>query len=129
MENKISFFIKIITILFIIGTLLFIVVSYTWWTNKPEKDTYELSEITEGTYVIVDNVVSSIPAQNYTMATICCNNTIKTYKGQVQIIYSNINPRAEIKAYPHLVNADEVKLYVPEGSVEYRGVVGTGDRR
>ena len=128
MRNLISF-IKILTILFIVGTLLFIIVSCICGRSNSETAIYELSEITEGTYAIVDNVVSSIPAQNYTMVTICCNNTIKTYKGQVQIIYNNINTKAEIKTYPHLVNADEVKLYVPEGTVEYRGIVGTGGRR
>ena len=78
MRNLISF-IKILTILFIVGTLLFIIVSCICGISNSETAIYELSEITEGTYAIVDNVVSSIPAQNYTMVTICCNNTIKTY--------------------------------------------------
>ena len=55
--------------------------------------TYTLEELEEDVYGIYQTVVSSIPAQNYTMITICCDGNVKTIKGVIQICYTEETPK------------------------------------
>ena len=84
--------------------------------------TYTLEELEEDVYGIYQTVVSSIPAQNYTMITICCDGNVKTIKGVIQICYTEERPKITIKDYNCYKN-DEAVLYVPNGSIEFIGTM------
>lgn len=123
--KKVNTIIMTATILIII-TLTVSLVSYG---NKCTEHKFQLSEIQDGIYCAYNNVVSSIPAHNYDIVTLCCNGQIRTFKGSVNIIYTNSDPYVFYKNYNHRVNADILDVYIPFGSVEYQGITGVGSRR
>lgn len=84
---------------------------------------YDLMELEDGIYAVCTNVVSNVPANNYVIITICCNDQVYTYKGDVLITYTDKEPYAIVKDYYNLVNDDEVFIYVPYGSVEFQSNV------
>lgn len=89
---------------------------------------YRLTEVQDGIYGTYSTVVSSIPAQNYDIITLCCNGNIRTFKGTVHIFY--IDGDAYVKHKDsNIVNADELWVYVPFGTIEYQGTTGIGSRR
>ena len=78
---------------------------------------YDLSEIGDGVYGAYTQTSSTVPAHNYEMITICCNGNVHTFKGDVQIKYSDdCKPRAIVHDY-NLVNGDDIWVYVPYGSI------------
>lgn len=89
---------------------------------------FQLVEIQDGVYGISNTVVSSIPAQNYDIITLCCNGQIRTFKGTVNIVYTDSDPYV-IYRNTNLANADEVYVYVPFGTIEYQGTTSVGGRR
>jgi len=125
MKDKIRFIIFIILVLVAFGCIGMMV-----WTgfSPPKVSQLNLSEISDGIYAYNETVVSSIPAQNYSMVTFCneSGNTIQI-KGHVTIIYTDSKPYAVLEQYNY-VNADRVTLYVPKGSVNYLGTVSVGRR-
>ena len=114
-----------IVIIGIIAAFLLFIVCMVHYGNQNTENTYQLSEINEGVYVIYYNTHSRVPAQNYEVATVCCNGNIYTFKGGVQISYVDIEPYATVKQY-NLVNSDEVHIYVPKGTVAYEESVNIG---
>lgn len=90
--------------------------------ERSEMYQLELSEISDGVYAYRETVTSSIPANNYTMVTLCdMGGNIYTIKGTVRVINSDtITPYAVWEKFS-LVNSDEVTLYVPTGTVQYMG--------
>ena len=120
---------KSIIIMFIIsilcvGGLAYLVVDSSQYTEYEYK-LYEISDDVYGTY---NTVVSSIPAQNYDMITLCCNGQIRTFKGDVYITYTDSDPYMLHKD-SKLVNADILYVYVPFGTIIYQSATGIGNRR
>lgn len=112
-------------IMFIIGiiaVLLLFVICMVHYGNRSTENTFQLSEVNDGVYAIYYSTYSRVPAQNYEVITVCCNDNIYTFKGSVQISYVDTEPYATVKQY-NLMNSDEVHIYVPKGSVAYEGCV------
>ena len=107
--------------LFGIMVVLTLFITLTLYANKKSEYRFPLHEISEGIYVHKEDVVSSIPAQNYSTVTVCKNDgEVITVCGDCFIYYDDINaPHAEVLIYKHLVHSDKIKIYVPEGTVEY----------
>lgn len=108
------------------------VLGFLVWKNMMTPPTiyeFELSEISNGIYAYRGDVVSSIPAQNYTTATVCdTSGNIYTIKGTVRIINTKYEtPHAVLEDY-NIVNSDTVTLYVPSGTVQYIGTTSVGSR-
>lgn len=121
--NK-SIIITSIISIFCIGILTYIIVDSSQYTEYE----YKLSEISDGVYGTYNTVVSSIPAQNYDMITLCCNSQIRTFKGDVYITYTDSDPYMLHKA-SKLVNADILYVYVPFNTIAYQNATGIGSRR
>lgn len=114
-----------IVIIGIIVAFLLFIVCVVHYGNQSTENTYQLSEINEGVYVIYYNTHSRVPAQNYEVVTVCCNGNIYTFKGDVQISYVDTEPYITVKQY-NLVNSDEVCIYVPKETVAYEESVNIG---
>ena len=112
-------------IMFIIGIIavfLLFVICMVHYGNQSTENTFQLSEVNDGVYAIYYSTYSRVPAQNYEVITVCCNDNIYTFKGSIQISYVDTEPYATVKQY-NLVNSDEVHIYVPKGSVAYEECV------
>lgn len=83
---------------------------------------YDLYEMDESIYAIYYTTHSSVPAHNYEVVTVCCNGNIRTFKGDVYISFTNSNPYVKIYDY-NIVYADDIYVYVPQGTVSYRASV------
>lgn len=114
-----------IVIISIIAAFLLFIVCMVHYGNQSTKNTYQLSEINEGVYAIYYNTHSRVPAQNYEVVIVCCNGNIYTFKGDVQISYVGTDPYITVKQY-NWVNSDEVRIYVPKGTVSYEESVSIG---
>lgn len=86
--------------------------------SKTTEYRYDLQEVDSGVYAIYYNTYSRVPAQNYEVITVCSNNSIYTFKGNIQISYVDTKPYAIVKQC-NLANSDEVYIYVPKGTVAY----------
>lgn len=85
--------------------------------NKHTENVYLLSPIEEGTYA-VSYTVYETDKISYDVITLCCNGSIKTFKGDVHISFINENPYAQITEY-NRSNSDDIYIYVPQGTVKY----------
>ena len=112
--------IKVITIVAIILIPIVAFVGIICSSNNKESKTVQLDELNNGIYAIYYTTHSTVPAYNYEVVTLNCDGLIQTYTGKVTISYTNYSPYAEIDSYQYLVNADEIHIYVPQGSVEYQ---------
>ena len=113
----------------VIVTIVFIILPialYVIWRIKSETEyvetKYNLFELNDGVYAIYYTTHSTVPAHNYEVITLNCNGTIYTFRGQVQITYSDDDPYV-IYQKRNIVNADRMYVYVPSGSVEFQGSV------
>ena len=93
--------------------------------SKTTEYRYDLQEVDNGVYAIYYNTYSRVPAQNYEVITVCSNNSIYTFKGNIQISYVDTKPCAIVKQC-NLMNSDEVHIYVPKGTVAYEESVNIG---
>lgn len=80
---------------------------------------YNLYEISDGIYGYYNIVASAIPAQNYQVVTLYFGGGIYTLKGQVNIHYTDSNPRL-VWEKTKTVNGDTLDVYIPYGSLEVR---------
>lgn len=87
--------------------------------NKYTEYQSPLYEMSDGVYAIYYTTHSSVPAYNYEVVTVCCNGNICTFKGNVNISFTDNEPYIKVKQY-NIVNADEVYVYVPQGTVNYQ---------
>ena len=117
-ESKISLGAAIATVTAILLSAIF-AIAIANSSTKYEENTYNLSELNDGVYAIYYTVHSSIPADNYEVVTVNCNNNIYTFKGHVYINYTEDNHYITYQNY-NMINADKMYLYVPTGSVEYQ---------
>ena len=108
-------------ILLIVTVVLFVI-----WGIKSETEyvetKYNLSELNDGVYAVYYSTHSAIPAHNYEVITLNCNDNIYTFQGHVQITYTDDDPYV-IYQKRNIVNADTMYAYVPSGSVEFQGSV------
>lgn len=111
---------KYVCIAGIIAMGIWLLLGISFSADKTEETTVQLDELNDGIYAIYYTTHSSVPAQNYEVVTLNCDGNIQTFKGKVTISYANHSPYAEINSYKYLVNADEIHIYVPNGSVEYQ---------
>lgn len=81
--------------------------------------TLELSEIETNIFAIREEVISAIPAENYTLITICdTKGTVYSIKGKCNIVIQNdISPYAVI-VERNIVNSDDITLYIPMNSIK-----------
>lgn len=120
LARKIMMYTLLICIAFIV---IYSVVDYLGKQSEYHKSRYELEEIENGIYVRTYHTVSTVTAHNYDVIEICINSKVCTYKGSVDITYTNENPYAVIMQN-NLVNDDKVFVYVPKGTVDYKESVG-----
>jgi hypothetical protein len=117
----------------LVGTLIVGgIISFVMWVynnnTKYDELEYALEEIEDGVYGYYGVTVSSIPAQNYQMITVYYGGSMRTLKGDIQICYTSGEPKIYIKDY-NIVNADDIIVYVPKGTIINTGTTGIGSRR
>lgn len=114
----------LIVVLIFAGLLSLLLYKNEYDLEHPTTYEFELSEMANGVYAYREQAVSSIPAQNYTMATFCdTNGNIYTVKGQVYSVnYTSGKPYAVWES-TNIVNSDTVTIYAPAGTVVYNGAV------
>ena len=124
-------YVKIGILLLVIGLIIWGIVSFVMWTynnyTQYNELNYALEEIEDGVYGYYSVTVSSIPAQNYQMITVYYSGSIRTLKGNIQICYINGEPKFHIIDY-NIVNADDIIVYVPKGTIINTGTIGIGSR-
>lgn len=125
--------IEIIIVFILVGTLIVgAIISFVMWAynNNTQYDEleYTLEEIEDGVYCYYRVIVSSIPAQNYQMITVYYGGNMRTLKGDIQICYTSGEPKIHIKDY-NIVNADDIIVYVPKGTIINTGTTGIGSGR
>ncbi len=127
--DKKSIILKIIITTAIVAALMLIVISIVQFSKPQGNVIIDITEIEDGVYAYRENVVSAIPAQNYSMITFSdAQGNIYTVKGKVTIRTCEESPFAVWTMY-NIVNSDEVTIYVPSGGVKYIGTVSVGYRR
>lgn len=98
-------------------------------SRPPTVYEFELDELSDGVYAYRETVVSSIPAENYTMATVCiASGDIITVKGTVHIINTNDGKPHAVLENTNIVNGDTITIYAPLDSVKYLGATSVGRR-
>lgn len=92
--------------------------------NRHTEHEYKLYELSDGVYGMYTVVSSSIPAQNYEMITLCCNGSVYTFKGNINIQHTDtVEPYVVWHNY-NIVNGDDIWVYVPHGTIEFQKGVG-----
>ena len=104
--------------------LAFIGSSY-YHCNQYTEHEYSLMEMNDGVYAIYYTTHSRVPADNYEVVTLCCEGNVHTFKGDVFISFTDGEPYARVKNY-NMVNADDIWVYVPQGTVNYAESVNIG---
>ena len=123
MKNKTT-----IVVIAIVVALIAALVGLVIYGEQYTEHEFQLVEIQDGVYGISNTVVSSVPAQNYDIITLCCNGQIRTFKGTIYITYTNADPYV-IYRNSNWVNSDVLYVYVPFGTIEYQGATSVGSRR
>jgi len=105
-------------------SLLLIVVSvlFVYNASKPIRFEFKLSELEDGIYCYKTDVVSSIPAQNYTLITVSDKDgntytihgslSTRNYDGEPYIVWD----------HKEMINSDSVIIYAPIETIKYLGV-------
>lgn len=113
-----------ISLLLSIGLIATIVIKAEQYTEYE----YQLSEIQDGIYGTYSTIVSTVPAQNCDVITLCCDGQIRTFRGTVHITYTNHRSYVLYRDVGYH-NGDELWVYVPTGTIEFQGTTGVGTRR
>lgn len=120
MKHRILTSIIVFLIFLALGIVIFKIVEYT---NYSETREYVLEEIENGKYVVYQRTVSSIPAQNYEIATMVINGSIVTVKGSVNFVFSQENENYVIIERTHIENGDIATIYISKDKVEYADTI------
>lgn len=85
---------------------------------------FELAELSDGIYAYRETVVSSVPAENYTMVTVCdIDGNMFTVKGTVNFVnQTERKPYAVFEDY-NMVNSDVITIYATPSAIQYLGTV------
>ena len=121
MKKAIEYFICIGVVVVVICGIVSFIKNATSYTEN----TYQLTEIEDGSYAIYYTTHSRVPAENYEVITLCYGNSIYTLNGNVSITYTDEDPHVYIKD-TNLVHGDVIHAYVPKGSVRYEESVNVG---
>lgn len=84
---------------------------------------YNLCELEDGVYGYYNTVSSNTPAHNYETIILCVNGNILTFNGDVNICYTTGTPKI-VWRQTKIVYGDNITVYVPHGSIDFRGNVG-----
>jgi hypothetical protein len=79
----------------------------------------------DGVYAIYYTTHSNVPANNYEVVTLCCGGNVCTFRGDVFISFTEGEPYTIVRRY-NMVNADEIYVYVPQGTVSYQSSIHIG---
>ena len=93
--------------------------------NQYTEHEYQLYEMNDGVYAIYYTTHSRAPAYNYEVVTLCCNGNVYTFQGNVYISFTNDEPYVKVRDC-NTVNADDIYVYVPQGTVAYQQSVNIG---
>lgn len=121
-DKKPVLIVVIVTIVFIILPIALYVIWRIKSETEYEETKYNLFELNDGVYAIYYTTHSTVPAHNYKVITLNCNGNIYTFRGHVQITYTDDDPYV-IYQKRNIVNSDRMYVYVPSGSVEFQGSV------
>ncbi|MBQ8043471.1 MAG: hypothetical protein IJ272_04905 [Clostridia bacterium] len=120
---------NVIVITIIVAIIAFSVILFLWiHKNNTEYEVreYSLVELNDGVYGTLTQVSSRAPAYNYEMITLCCDGNVYTFKGNVEIQYTDsVKPSAKVHDY-NIINSDKIWVYVPAGTIEFEKGVGVG---
>lgn len=105
--------------------ILIALISYSWYLEThPKIYEFELSEIESGVYAYREQVVSDIPAENFTMTTVCdTSGNVFTIKGSLSVVNTETEKPHAVWTDKNIVNADSITIYAPAKSVVYIGAV------
>lgn len=110
----------IIGLLFLAILIMAVIASVLFQYHCEIKQFY-LSEVQDGIYAIKETVIQAIPAQNFSMLTVCdYEGNIITVIGKCHINYSYGAPYAILKDY-NMRNMDDITVYIPYGTAAYMG--------
>lgn len=118
----------ILTALSFIGVVVILISPIAWLMHHNSQYTeyeYDLYDMGDGVYVVYYTTHSRAPAYNYEVVTVCCNGSVRTFKGHVNISFTKENPHMTARI-SNMVNSDEVYVYVPHGTVVYQPSVDVG---
>lgn len=108
---------------FIIGCVFLVRGCYVHTYIDSTTVEYALTEINDDVYGYYNTVSSKAPASNYEMITLCVNGSICTFKGTVNIYYTNGETKL-VWTKKNYNYGDILNVYVPYGSIEMRPNVG-----
>ena len=117
-----------ITLVFISVLVIAITIATITQFGSYTEYEYQLSEIQDGIYGTYSTIVSTVPAQNCDVITLCCDGQIRTFRGTVHITYTNHRSYVIYRDVGYH-NGDELWVYVPTGTIEFQGTTGVGSRR
>lgn len=103
-----------LSVIMLISLISYIITSGNQYTNRE----FSLSEIEDNVYAIYYQTFSSIPAYNYEVITFCSDNMVYTFKGDVDIIYTEKTPYILIKDYER-INDDKITIYLPKNGIRF----------
>lgn len=121
-KSNIKWFV-IITL--IIAFFISAICNFIHYSNQYTEHEYDLYEMNDGVYAIYYTTHSRAPAYNYEVITVCCNGSIYTFNGNVNISFTDGKPYVKMKNY-NIANSDEINVYVPQGTVVYQPSVDIG---
>lgn len=91
-------------------------------SSKPIRFELAIRELEEGIYCYKTDVVSAIPAQNYTLIVICDDDgNTYTIHGDLKTCDYNGKPYV-IWDHKEVINSDSVTIYAPIDTIKYCGV-------
>ena len=105
--------------LLVLLPILFLIFTVISDSYKFKEYNLSLNEISENIYASYYQVHSAAPAHNYEVITICSNGNVQTFSGDVNIVFTDSVPRAEVKDYYKRVHGTEITVYIPQNSVKY----------
>lgn len=109
----------------IIALIVAAIAGMIHYGNQYTEHEYQLYEMSNGVYAIYYTTHSRAPAYNYEVVTLCCNGNVYTFKGDVNISFTDGEPYAKVRNY-NTVNSDDIYVYVPQGTVVYQPSVDVG---
>lgn len=118
-RNAIKRIIIMIIGLILVGVVFVCLKSCVDYARAENTYTLELSEIETNIFAIREEVISAIPAENYTLITICdTKGNVHSIKGKCNIVIQNdVSPYAVI-VDRNIVNCDGITLYIPMNSIK-----------
>lgn len=109
----------------IIALIVAAIAGMIHYGNQYTEYEYKLCEMNDGVYAIYYTTHSRAPAYNYEVVTVCCNGNVYTFQGDVCISFTNDEPYVKVRDC-NVVNADDIYVYVPQGTVVYQQSVNIG---